>query len=339
MIRISDTIAIDEREITESFVRASGPGGQNVNSSRPPPASLRRAAFAIAFRRGARPAERLAGARLTRDGVLVITAQRHRTQLRNRADALDRLVELIRRAAVPPVPRRPTRPTAGSRKRRLEAKSITARSNACAASSRRSTEVALTITASRCPVGPLSSPLRSGSRHRAFREWRRHETSRYGMKFRDGGRSLCWRRRPPLRPELQAPRRQTGLLPAEPVARRRVETEQRRDELLRHRHKSGGGCFDRKEDILGIGGSRHNARCAGAQRIGCGVVIERIDQGDPSCPWVLDLPLSERGRWRVRNDGIEPVRCGELRQRRDSVANALHFQLCIRVRRLLEACP
>ena len=66
--------------------------------------------------------ERLAGRRLTRDGVIVITAQRHRTQERNRQDALDRLVELIRQAAVPPVPRRATRPTAGSRERRLESK-------------------------------------------------------------------------------------------------------------------------------------------------------------------------------------------------------------------------
>ena len=66
--------------------------------------------------------ERLAGNRLTNDGVLVIIAQRHRTQERNRQDALDRLIELIQRAAVPPVPRRPTRPTAGSRERRLQSK-------------------------------------------------------------------------------------------------------------------------------------------------------------------------------------------------------------------------
>ena len=66
--------------------------------------------------------ERLAGARLTRAGVLVITAQRHRTQVRNRQDALDRLVDLIRHAAVPPVPRRPTKPTRASRERRIESK-------------------------------------------------------------------------------------------------------------------------------------------------------------------------------------------------------------------------
>jgi ribosome-associated protein len=66
--------------------------------------------------------ERLAGSRLTRDGVLVIIAQRHRTQARNRDDALERLIELIRQAAVRPVPRRPTRPTKASRERRIEGK-------------------------------------------------------------------------------------------------------------------------------------------------------------------------------------------------------------------------
>ena len=66
--------------------------------------------------------ERMAGRRLTRDGVLVIMAQRHRTQERNRQDALDRLIELIERASVPPTPRRPTKPTRGSRERRLAAK-------------------------------------------------------------------------------------------------------------------------------------------------------------------------------------------------------------------------
>jgi ribosome-associated protein len=66
--------------------------------------------------------ERLAGTRLTREGVLVIIAQRHRTQLRNRQDALDRLIDLIRRAATPPAPRRPTKPTKASRERRIEGK-------------------------------------------------------------------------------------------------------------------------------------------------------------------------------------------------------------------------
>jgi ribosome-associated protein len=123
MIRVTAKISIDEREIKESFVRASGPGGQNVN----------KLATAVQLRFDARHSpslppdvrarlQRLAGARLTREGVLVIVAQRHRTQARNRQDALDRLIDLIRRAAVPPVPRRPTRPTAASRERRVEAK-------------------------------------------------------------------------------------------------------------------------------------------------------------------------------------------------------------------------
>jgi len=123
VIRVTDLIAIDEGELEERFIRASGPGGQNVNKlasavqlrfdvrrspSLPPPVRAR--------------VEKLAGRRLTRDGVLVITAQRHRTQERNRQDALDRLIALIALAAVAPRPRRPTKPTAGSRERRLEGK-------------------------------------------------------------------------------------------------------------------------------------------------------------------------------------------------------------------------
>ena len=123
MIRVTDHISIDEREIEESFVRASGPGGQNVN----------KLATAVQLRFDVRgspslPAEvrarleRLAGTRMTREGVLVIVAQRHRTQARNREDALERLVELVRRAAVAPRLRRPTRPTAAARRRRIEVK-------------------------------------------------------------------------------------------------------------------------------------------------------------------------------------------------------------------------
>ena len=123
MIRVSPHIEIDEREIEEQFVRASGPGGQNVN----------KLSTAVQLRFDVRHSpslppdvrarlERLAGARLTREGVLVIIAQRHRTQARNREDALERLIALIRQAAVAPVKRRPTRPTKASRERRIESK-------------------------------------------------------------------------------------------------------------------------------------------------------------------------------------------------------------------------
>ena len=124
MIHISDKISLDENEIAETFVRASGPGGQNVNKVA--------SAVQIHFDVRRSPSlpedvrarlERLAGRRLTRDGVIVIDAQRFRTQERNRADALDRLVELVRRAAAAPMPRRPTRPTKASQERRLEGKS------------------------------------------------------------------------------------------------------------------------------------------------------------------------------------------------------------------------
>jgi ribosome-associated protein len=123
MIRITDIISIDDDEIEESFVRSSGPGGQNVN----------KLSTAVQLRFDVRRSPslpndvavrlmRLAGKRMTKDGVLVLIAQNHRTQERNRAEALDRLVGLIRQAAVKPIPRRATKPTKASKERRIEVK-------------------------------------------------------------------------------------------------------------------------------------------------------------------------------------------------------------------------
>jgi ribosome-associated protein len=123
MIRVTDRIHIDESELEESFVRASGPGGQNVN----------KLASAVQLRFDVRHSPslpndvalrlmRLAGSRLTKDGVLVINAQRHRTQERNRQDARDRLVEMIRQAAIAPIKRKPTKPSKAAKAKRLQGK-------------------------------------------------------------------------------------------------------------------------------------------------------------------------------------------------------------------------
>lgn len=123
MLRVTDAIVIPDAELEESFIRAAGPGGQNVNKvstavelrfnvagspSLPPPVRAR--------------LRRLAGRRLTKEGVLVIRADRHRTQDMNRADARERLVELIRQATIAPKIRIATRPTRSSKERRLESK-------------------------------------------------------------------------------------------------------------------------------------------------------------------------------------------------------------------------
>ncbi len=128
MIRITPSITIDESEIEERFIRAAGPGGQNVNKL----ASAVQLRFDAAHSPSL-PGEvrarliRLAGKRFNAAGVLVIEAKRYRTQARNRADALDRLAKLILRASERPRPRRKTKPSAASNERRIEAKRQRAR--------------------------------------------------------------------------------------------------------------------------------------------------------------------------------------------------------------------
>ena len=123
MIPVTPRISLDERELSFSFIRASGPGGQNVN----------KVSSAVQLRFDVRNSpslpesvkarlETLAGRRLTLDGVLVLLAQQHRSQERNREDAIARLTDLVRQAAIVPKARRATRPTLGSKKRRVESK-------------------------------------------------------------------------------------------------------------------------------------------------------------------------------------------------------------------------
>lgn len=121
---ITARLSLDPSEIDLSFIRASGPGGQNVNKVS--------SAVQLRFDLTGSPslpeavkgrAVPLAGTRLTTDGVIVITADNHRTQALNREDAIGRLVELLREAATPPKPRRATRPTLASKERRLKGKS------------------------------------------------------------------------------------------------------------------------------------------------------------------------------------------------------------------------
>jgi len=123
LIHVTDDISLSESELQWQFVRASGPGGQNVNKV----STAVELRFNVARTRSINSdaklrLRKLAGNRMTADGVLVIQAQRFRSQLRNRDDALLRLVELVRRAARPPRVRRPTAPSIAARRRRVDDK-------------------------------------------------------------------------------------------------------------------------------------------------------------------------------------------------------------------------
>jgi ribosome-associated protein len=125
MIEITPTLAIDESELEERFVRSSGPGGQNVNKVSTAVELRFDAARSPSLTEEVRTRLRgLAGSRMTADGVLLIDAREHRTQAANREEARNRLVALLRQATVRPKRRRKTRPTAGSKERRIETKKI-----------------------------------------------------------------------------------------------------------------------------------------------------------------------------------------------------------------------
>lgn len=122
-IPINGSLSLDPSELDISFIRSSGPGGQNVNKVSTAAQLRFDLKHSPSLPEGLKTrAATLAGARLTLDGEIVITAARFRTQALNRDDAIARLVDLLREAAVPPKPRRPTRPTLGSKTRRLDTK-------------------------------------------------------------------------------------------------------------------------------------------------------------------------------------------------------------------------
>ena len=123
MIRINDDITIRDWELSESFVRASGPGGQNVNKVSTSVTLRFEAARSPALSPAVKARlKRIAGRKWTRDGAIVLTAEKHRSQAMNRELAREKLAEMIRAALVAPKKRRPTRPTLASKRRRLEAK-------------------------------------------------------------------------------------------------------------------------------------------------------------------------------------------------------------------------